>query len=214
MSFNAVVFDMDGILIDSESICDMIWVRLANEMNLSNIEDAIVENRGCNVEQMAKNLIARYGTSFDCPKFFSDFTKYFTQIEKEKGIPLLPDVKETLDYLKSKNYKLALATSTAKDVATRQLKNVKIFDYFDACVFGDEVTKSKPDPEIYLTAAKLLGEKSENCVGVEDSPNGIKSCHAAGLTPVMIPDRIKPTAQIEKLCYKIGKPISILKEIL
>ena len=69
----AVIFDMDGVLLDSESICDRIWILLANEMNLDNIQDAITENRGCNESQMAQNLCNRYGKDFNCPKFFSDF---------------------------------------------------------------------------------------------------------------------------------------------
>lgn len=213
-NIKAVIFDMDGILIDSESICDQIWYRLAEQMNLSNIQDAIQENRGCNEKQMAQNLCNRYGKDFNCPKFFSDFSEYFHEIEFSKGIDLLPDVKETLDYLKSKDYKLGLATSTRRQTATRQLTNCKIFDYFSAATFGDEVTCSKPHPEIYLSVANKLGVAPCECVGVEDSPNGIKSCHAAGFKSVMVPDRIEPTEEIIKLCWKVGKPISILKEYL
>lgn len=213
-NIKAVVFDMDGVLIDSESICDEIWVRLADEMNLPDIEDAIRENRGCNTDLMAVQLKARYGKDFNCPKFFEDFSVYFHEVEFTKGIPLLPQVRETLEYLKGKGYKLALSTSTRRVTATRQLKAVNIYDFFDVWTFGDEIKNSKPAPDIYLKAAKELGIAPEFCVGVEDSPNGIKSCHAAGYVPVMIPDRIEPTEEIKKLCYKIGKPVSILKEIL
>lgn len=212
--FEGVIFDMDGVLIDSESICDRIWIRLAKEMNLSDIEDAIVENRGCNTDLMAKNLTARYGADFDCKKFFDDFSVYFHEIEFSSGIPLLPDVEETLKYLKEKGYKLALSTSTARDTAVRQLTACGIYDYFSAAAFGDEVVHSKPAPDIYLKAAAALRVQPELCVGVEDSPNGIKSCFSAGLKPVMIPDRIQPSEEIKKLCWKIGKPVSILKEIL
>lgn len=210
----AVIFDMDGVLLDSESICDRIWILLANEMNLDNIQDAITENRGCNESQMAQNLCNRYGKDFNCPKFFSDFSKYFHEVEQSSGIDLLPDVKETLDYLKSKGYKLGLATSTRRQTATRQLSNCRIFDYFEQATFGDEVICSKPHPEIYLSVAKKLGVEPFQCVGVEDSPNGVKSCFAAGFKTVMVPDRIEPTEEITKLCWKVGKPISILKEYL
>lgn len=213
-NIKAVVFDMDGVLIDSESICDEIWIRLADEMNLSDIQAAIEENRGCNTDLMARQLKARYGKDFECEKFFSDFSKYFHQVEEERGIPLLPDVKETLDYLKDSGYRLALATSTRRVTATRQLKAVGIYDYFDAWTFGDEIEHSKPAPDIYLKAAKELCIAPEFCVGVEDSPNGIKSCHAAGYLPVMVPDKIQPTEEIKKLCWKIGKPVSVLKEFL
>lgn len=210
----AVVFDMDGVLIDSETICDQIWRRLADEMNLPDIEDAIIENRGCNTDLMAKQLIARWGKDFDQPKFFSDFSKYFHEVEFEHGIPLMPDVPETLEYLKSRNYHLALATSTRRFTAERQLKAVKIYDYFEACAFGDEIEHSKPAPDIYLKAAEELGIEPQFCAGVEDSPNGIRSCHAAGYKAIMVPDRIEPDEEIKKLCWKIGKPVSVLKQFL
>lgn len=210
----AVVFDMDGVLLDSETICDRIWRRLADEMKLSDIEDAIVENRGCNTDLMAKQLIARYGKDFDQPKFFEDFRKYFYEVENTTGIPLMAEVVETLDYLKSRNYRLALATSTRRSTAERQLKAVKILDYFEVTTFGDEIMNSKPAPDIYLKAASELGVDPSECVAVEDSFNGIRSCYAAGYKPVMVPDRIQPDEEMEKLCWKIGKPISVLRKFL
>ncbi|MCQ2601543.1 MAG: HAD family phosphatase [Treponema sp.] len=210
----AVVFDMDGVLLDSETICDRIWRRLADEMKLPDIEDAIVENRGCNTDLMAEQLIARYGKDFDQPKFFEDFRKYFYEVENTTGIPLMAEVVETLDYLKSRNYRLALATSTRRSTAERQLKAVKIFDYFEVTTFGDEIKHSKPAPDIYLKAASELGVDPSECVAVEDSFNGIRSCHAAGYKPVMVPDRIQPDKEMEELCWKIGKPISVLRQFL
>lgn len=210
----AVVFDMDGVLLDSETVCDRIWRRLAVEMNLPNIEEAIVENRGCNTEMMKNQLIARYGKDFDQPKFFADFGKYFIETENTTGIPLMPQVVETLEYLKSKNYRLALCTSTCREIAERQLKAVKILDYFEVKTFGDEIKNSKPAPDIYLKAASELGLDPSLCVAVEDSFNGIRSCHAAGFKPVMVPDRIEPNDEMKKLCWKIAKPISVLREFL
>lgn len=210
----AVVFDMDGVLLDSESVCDEIWKELANEMALPNIEAAIVENRGCNTQLMAAQLKARYGDGFDCPKFFSDFSVRFKAWEFEKGIPLMPEARETLDWLKGKGFRLALATSTSRRTATRQLKAVGVFDYFESCVFGDEIKNSKPAPDIYQKAAALLNLAPSECAAIEDSPNGIKSAAAAGLVPIMVPDRIQPGEEIKKLCFKIGKPLSFLREFL
>lgn len=213
-NLKALVFDMDGVLLDSESICDEIWELLAEQMNLPDIQGAIAENRGCNEAMMAKNLVARYGEGFDCKKFFADFRVHFNEIENTKGIPLLPHVQETLDYLKSRGYRLALATSTRRSTATRQLKAVGIYDFFEASAFGDEVERSKPAPDIYLKAARELGVEPGLCAGIEDSPNGIISVHRAGFKAIMVPDRIAPSEKIKSLCWKIGKPLSTLKEFL
>ncbi len=210
----ALVFDMDGVLLDSESVCDQIWELLADEMGLPDIQAAILENRGCNEALMAKNLVARYGSGFDCKKFFEDFRVHFHDVEFTKGIPLLPQVAETLDYLKGRGYRLALATSTRRSTATRQLKAVGVYDIFEAWTFGDEVERSKPAPDIYLKAARELGVEPDFCAGVEDSPNGIISVHSAGFRPIMVPDRIAPSDQIKALCWKIGKPLSTLREFL
>lgn len=210
----ALIFDMDGVLLDSESVCDQIWELLADEMGLPDIQAAIVENRGCNEALMAKNLVARYGSGFDCKKFFEDFRVHFHEVEFSKGIPLLPQVAETLDYLKGRGYKLALATSTKRSTATRQLKAVGVYDIFEAWTFGDEVERSKPAPDIYLKAARELGVEPDFCAGIEDSPNGIISVHSAGFRPIMVPDRIAPSDKIKALCWKIGKPLSTLKEFL
>ena len=125
----------------------------------------------------------------------------------------MPYADETLSYL-VKKYTVALATSTRREKASRQLENAGVKKYFSSLTFGDMVTHSKPEPEIYLMACRSAGLKPEECAAVEDSPNGIKSCFSAGLKPVMIPDRIQPSEEIKKLCWKIGKPVSILKEIL
>lgn len=213
-NLKALVFDMDGVLLDSESICDEIWELLARQMGLPDIQAAIAENRGCNEAMMAKNLTVRYGPGFDCPKFFSDFRVYFTEVERSRGIPLLPQVRETLDYLKGRGYRLALATSTRRSVAMRQLKAAGVWDFFEAQAFGDEVEHSKPAPDIYLKAAQELGVEPGLCAGIEDSPNGIISVHRAGFKAIMVPDRIQPSDEIKKLCWKIGKPLSTLREFL
>lgn len=210
----AVVFDMDGVLLDSESVCDIIWKELAERMRLPDIEAAIAENRGCNTQLMAVQLKARYGAGFDCPKFFSDFSVRFKEWEFTRGIPLMPEARETLDWLKGEGYRLALATSTSRRTAARQLKAVEIFDYFEASVCGDEIENSKPAPDIYQKAAALLGLLPSECAAIEDSPNGIRSAAAAGLVPIMVPDRIQPSDEIKKLCFKIGKPLSFLRDFM
>ena len=94
------------------------------------------------------------------------------------------------------------------------MKAVEIFDYFEASVCGDEIENSKPAPDIYQKAAALLGLEPSACAAVEDSPNGIRSAAAAGLLPIMVPDRMEPGEDIKKLCFKVGKPLSFLRDFM
>ena len=112
-------------------------------------------------------------------------------------------VPETLEYLKSKGYRIGLASSTRGPTVKRQLGNLGILHYFETLTTGDMVKKSKPDPEIFALAAKSLGLEPAECYAVEDSFNGIKSSFGAGLVPIMVPDKIQPTEEIKKMCYKV-----------
>lgn len=211
--FKAVIFDMDGVLHDSESICDKTWEIAAKEYNLPDSSEIIAECRGCNKTDSIQIIKKHFGQDFPAKKFLERTSELFKEIEFTKGIDLMPYVKEALDYLKPK-YRLALASSTRQESASRQLKGTGIYDYFETLTYGDMVEHSKPDPEIYLMACKSIGLKPEECVAIEDSPNGIRSAYAAGLSVIMVPDRIQPTAEIEKMCMKIIPSLGEIKNIL
>ena len=110
--------------------------------------------------------------------------------------------KEVLEYLKSHGYKIGMATSTPLDTVKDHLARTGMTDYFDTVVTGDMIQNGKPAPDIYLLAAERLGVSPEECVGVEDSLNGVRAIHAAGMRAVMIPDMIEPTPEVEGLCWK------------
>ena len=187
----AFIFDMDGVILDSETICDKAW-----------LEDVMKQCLGTNKNDTIQILKKNYGADFDSEYFIQQTSDYFHQIEFSSGIPLMPFAKEILDYLKPK-YRIALASSTRKATVERQLKAVGVLDYFETLTCGDMVEHSKPNPEIYLMACNLLGLKPEECVAIEDSPNGIKSAFAANLHTIMIPDKIQPTEEIKKMCERI-----------
>ena len=140
-------------------------------------------------------------------------SELFGVIEKEHGIPLMPGVLEALNYLKPK-YRLALASSTRKAVVSKQLTDAGVIEYFEALTCGDEVAHSKPDPEIYIRACKSVDTPVENCVAVEDSPNGIKSAYSAGLKTIMVPDMIQPPEELMPLIWKILPSLKEIKSVL
>lgn len=206
----AVIFDMDGVLLDTESVCNVCWRRAGQEFEIADIEKAIVECIGMNNADIQATL-QKYCAGKVSPKYFLDRTsEIFHEIERTEGLKLMPYVKECLDFLKSKNIRMAVASSTRWGNVERQLKNAGIFDYFESITTGDKVEHSKPEPDIYLKSLESLNLKAEDCISVEDSPNGIRSSVSAGIRCVMVPDQIQPNEELKKLSWKI---INSLKDL-
>lgn len=194
------VFDMDGVLLDTESVCDKTWELAAKDFGISPQEAMriITLCRGTNKEKSREIILCELGENFDVDSFMKSTSEYFYHIEKNEGIFSKPYAKECLSYLKTKKYKLALASSTRRVAVERQLKNASLFEYFDYVVCGDMVTNSKPDSEIYIKAVNGLNLLSNECIAVEDSFNGLMSGKNAGLLTVMVPDRVQPDLEIKK----------------
>ena len=209
----AVIFDMDGVLQDSETISDITWEMAAKEFGFESKPEALQACRGCNRSDIEAKLKDFYGKDFDSHSYLNRTGELFHQIEAEKGIPLMHYAKEILEYLKPK-YKLALASSTRGESVRRQMKAGGLIDFFESLTTGDMVVHSKPEPEIYLKAAESIGVRPENCIAVEDSPNGVKSGYAAGMRVIMVPDKIQPDENLKKMCWKICNTLEEVKEVL
>lgn len=208
-----VIFDMDGVILDSESISDRTWITAAKDFGINITADILNACRGSNRRDIMEKLKSFYGNDFDSEGFLNRTNVFFDKIEETEGIPLLPYAKEILQYLKPR-YKLALASSTRGFKVERQLKNAGVIDFFETRTTGDMVLHSKPDPEIYLMACKSIGLEPCECYAIEDSLNGIKSAYTAGLKTIMVIDKIQPTQEIEKMCWKIFDSLEGLKSVL
>lgn len=208
-----IIFDMDGVLLDSESISDITWEAAGKDFNIPMTMEILNSCRGSNRDDIMATLKKHFGPDFDSYGFLERTGKYFWQIEEEKGIPLMPYAKEILAYLAPK-YEMALASSTKGESVTRHLTKVGIVEYFNKRITGDMVTHSKPDPEIYLRACELIKLNPSECVAIEDSLNGVRSSYAAGIRTIMIPDRVQPTEEIKPMCWKICNTLADLKDLL
>ena len=195
----AVVFDMDGVLLDTEAVFMRCWKKLGEELQLPNVEETARKCIGITVTQTEALFQKEYGEKYPCESYVGAANAIFYRQEAEQGIPEKPGVHELFAYLKEQNYRIGLASSTQQQAVYRQMKAAGIFDDFDVIVCGDMVTKSKPNPDIYLKACELMKVDPEECYAVEDSYNGIRAAHAAGMKAIMVPDLLEPTPEILEL---------------
>ncbi len=217
----AVIFDMDGVLLDTESISDRTWEIAAGERGVpdSIAAEAIDKCRGTNRNDTRVILKKLFGEEFDTDSFMTRTNELFHKIEFNEGIKNMYWAKEALSSLKQ-HFPLALASSTRSESVMRQMKNAGLIDFFDVIITGDMVAHSKPDPEIYLMAVNELSKKTGlsltpgECAAVEDSLNGIRSASSAGLKTIMIPDRMNPTEECAERCAAIIPDLSCLPGIL
>jgi HAD superfamily hydrolase (TIGR01509 family) len=211
----AVVFDMDGVLTDTEKVYRLCWKKAGMEIGISEEDMNGLCDRIAGGTKATNALIfkEKLGEDFDYLKFRAHVMEEFEEYLRTNGVELKSGVVETLDFLKEKNVKLALATSTDKDRADDKLKRTGIYEYFDERVYGDEIEKGKPYPDIYLKACEKLGVSPSEAAAAEDSINGVISADSAGLYTVMVVDLIKPNditrERADLICYNITK----LKEL-
>ena len=214
MSIRAIIFDKDGTLHDTEKVYLQAWKAAAEEFNVPDIENTVRDCTGTNIPFIAQYWAKKYP---DVP--FEDYLPrrqfyYFGILEQ--GIPVKEGAYELLTYLRAHGYKVGMATSTPWDTVMEHLERTDMMEYFDTIVTGDMIEHGKPAPDIYLLAAERLGVDPAECVGVEDSPNGVRSIHAAGMRAVMIPDMVEPSPEVEALVWKkldcLMDVVSLLEE--
>lgn len=198
------IFDMDGVLFDTEKLYERFWCEAAEELGfVMNVED-VAAIRSTDAKLARKILKQRCGSDFDYDGVKGLRIRLMHEYTQKHGVEQKPGVRDFLVLLKGKNYKIALATTSNKKRATEFLMQGKLFDFFDWIVSGDLVTKGKPDPEIYLKAAEGLGLNPAECYAVEDSYNGVRSAHAAGCKVIMVPDRDVPDAEMREKTIQIA----------
>lgn len=197
-----IVFDMDGVLIDSEALILDAWKEVAAREGISDIEHTLLQCIGITAPETEALFFRTYGKDFPYETYKEMASFIFQQKIRETGLPVKTGVYELFTFLKENNYKIGLASSTREEVVRREMESIGLLDYFHVIVCGDMVSHSKPHPEIYLKSCELLGVAPSECYAVEDSPNGIRSCRRAGMKPLMVPDLIKPDEEIKGLLYR------------
>ncbi len=204
----AVVFDMDGVLFDTEIVCMKAWMAVAERRGLSGMEEIFNQVIGLNANDSRLIVLKAYGEDFDYPGFRQEAAEFFQKDIRENGLPVKPGVPEILEWLKGSGYKVGLASSTRSESVLSHLKQAEMEDYFSIVVTGDMIEHSKPRPDIYLLACSRLGVEPEQAYAIEDSPNGVRSAHAAGMWTIMVPDMIAPDEEMRRLSRVILKDMT------
>ena len=198
-----VLFDMDGVIFDTEHLAVRVWKKAAEELGIPDVEQVFYSCIGTTLVRTREILRAHYGEDFPQEQFDRCVRKHYFEHYDRFGLPVKTGAEETLAFLKGKNVPLAIASSTRSEMVRRELQDAGLLTYFDAVVGGDLVTHSKPHPEIFLRAAETLNAKPAEAFVIEDSYNGIRAAAAAGMHPLMVPDMLPPTEEIRSLAERI-----------
>lgn len=185
-----VIFDMDGVMVDTERQSNQGWEYAASVKNVDMPTWLIDSFKGASPEASAQLFDKYYKGTQDFWEMRKLRTEYVYKLRKTEGIPIKKGLCELLDYIRDNGLVCAVATSTRRESAKKTLELIGARSYLTAVVYGDEVDNAKPAPDIFLRAAERIGLEATECIVIEDSINGIKAGHAAGMTVVHIPDTI------------------------
>jgi HAD superfamily hydrolase (TIGR01509 family) len=198
----AALFDMDGLLLDTERVYIEGMRRTAQSMGREMSLDFCHSMVGVPAIECNEMIEELYGEGFSITDFRARYSPIVREI-LDAGITIKPGVVELLDYLKARGIPAGVATSAHRPVAERHLGHVGLLDRFAAVATRDDVTFPKPAPDIYLEAARRLGVAPERCVAFEDSSIGLIAAHAAGAMAFIVPDMLQPTAEARGKCLDV-----------
>ena len=191
------IFDMDGVLFDTERMYQETWQEVASEMGITLPPEYKYHVSGASKDGVYEAVRRFYHT--DDPVRVTTEVYERMRIKQQKPLPIKQGVREILAYFQQHGMKTAVASSTFREQVNANLENNGLASYFDTVICGDEVTKAKPDPEIFLKAAEKLSLSPEDCYVFEDSFNGVRASHAAGCISVMVIDLMEPDPEIRAL---------------
>lgn len=205
---NTVIFDMDGVIFDSETLVLKSYRHIAEKFHIDNIETVMKRCIGLNYN--ASRIL--FNEFYEGRFLFEDVkpyaSAYFHKYVAKHGLPVKPGVEELLIYLTTHGYKTAVASSTRIDIVKEEIDQASLTKYFSHLIGGDMIKNSKPAPDIFLEAARVLTSNPKDCYVIEDSYNGIRAAHSAGMTPLMVPDLLPATKEMTDLGATVFQSLS------
>ena len=203
MTPDAMLFDLDGLLLNTEVFSQRAFMATAEAHKLGDQSEFFLSLVGTNEEHHNNRVREELGHLTDPVAFRNEWTDRFHQFLQNEQVDLLPGVIEVLDYAKDAKIKCAVATSSTTDAGEQKIVDAGIRDYFLTITCGDQVEISKPHPEIYQKAGASVHADMSKSIGLEDSANGVKSATAAGLNVIQIPNLVQPSEELLKLGHRV-----------
>jgi HAD superfamily hydrolase (TIGR01509 family) len=198
-NFSAVIFDMDGLLLDTERLAFDAFQTICSRFGLGDLSELFKQCIGTN-DELGKAILKNGLEGIaDFKEFGLAWMREYKRVTTEQPIPLKHGVEKLLSHIESIEVPMAVATSTQTKRAKEKLGVTGLLDYFEIVIGGDQVERGKPDPDIYLKAASVLSADPSKCLALEDSTNGVKAAVAAGMTVVQIPDLVQPSEELLQL---------------
>lgn len=198
-----IIFDMDGVIFDTESLWLSCWGYLGGKYGLENTESVFRKCIGTTVEETEAIVRAHYGDELPCDKFNREVSELFHAKIEESGMPVKAGARELLSFLRVNGYRVGLASSTKSSTIKSELEQVGLLEFFEVIIGGDMVQKSKPAPDIYIRACEEMHIQPSDAFVIEDSRNGLRSASSAGLKVFLVPDVVEPDEEMEKLAYRV-----------
>ena len=211
----AVIFDMDGVLIDTEKHYNAAWCEAAHMAGFADFERAhALMLRSCDAGAASEMMKDIFGAGFDYYAIREVRRRLVAERLEKYGLEKKPGIDEILAFLHEKGIKTAVATATPIALTLQHLEKIGVRGQFDKIVSAKQVAHGKPAPDVYLHACAQIGEEPSDCIAVEDSPNGIKAAYAAGCKPVMVPDLTQPDEEIAPLLYAVAETLLDIRKIV
>jgi len=214
MTPKLIIFDMDGLMIDTEPVAIAGWEAVARELNITIPHELLLSVIGINRVLCKVYMLEALGPDFDYDKALMLLHKNINQHFETHGVPQKPGITQLLDKLDELGIKKAVATSSSFERATYKLTKAGLIHRFDAIIGGNMVARSKPDPDIFLKAAKVVGISPSDCIVLEDSNPGAEGAVRAGMRVVVVPDLVPPTDVTRKQAYAVCNSLHDVYELV